>query len=261
MDFFDGLTFPAAGKVPYGHHRAHTPLYFGLQFNLCGRVHLRINHRREYNFDGPVCFLTHPGAFFEYDLIDRERHDFLYFCFTGVRAKEYCRHGLIDVEMPPVIPEHVHAFRENLLTLIRLREENRYPETVNLLENILLDLQLQLQRHQLPFIHQSRQLEELVKRMNLDLQKEWDFEREAAKMNISLSHFRRIFRKFTGSSPQHFILQQKLEKAAMDLRMTEKQVREIAAEIGFEDMYHFSHLFKKYYGVSPRIYRQAFWQI
>ena len=89
MDFFDGLTFPAAGEVPYGHHRAHTPLYFGLQFNLCGRVHLRINHRREYNFDGPVCFLTHPGAFFEYDLIDRERHDFLYFCFTGVRAKEY----------------------------------------------------------------------------------------------------------------------------------------------------------------------------
>lgn len=155
----------------------------------------------------------------------------------------------------------MHAFRENLLTLIRLREENRYPETVNLLENILLDLQLQLQRHQLPFIHQSRQLEELVKRMNLDLQKEWDFEREAAKMNISLSHFRRIFRKFTGSPPQHFILQQKLEKAATNLRMTEKQVREIAAEVGFEDMYHFSHLFKKYYGVSPRTYREEFWQI
>lgn len=43
--------------------------------------------------------------------------------------------------------------------------------------------------------------------------------------------------------------------------MTEKQVREIAAEVGFEDMYHFSHLFKKYYGVSPRTYREEFWQI
>ena len=54
MNFYDGLTFPAAGVIPFGHHRAHTPLYYGIQFNTSGTLRLRINRGREYTLTGPV---------------------------------------------------------------------------------------------------------------------------------------------------------------------------------------------------------------
>ena len=33
-------------------------------------------------------------------------------------------------------------------------------------------------------------------------------------------------------------------------------IKNIANEVGYEDVYHFSKLFKKYYGVSPLNYRK-----
>ena len=81
---------------------------------------------------------------------------------------------------------------------------------------------------------------------------------EAEKLNISTQHFRRIFRKFTGSSPQHYLLQQRLAQAANLLAHSEEQIGAIAAAVGFDDMFYFSHLFKKYYGISPKKYREEF---
>ena len=34
-------------------------------------------------------------------------------------------------------------------------------------------------------------------------------------------------------------------------------IRTIAAQVGYDDVYHFSKLFKKYYGVSPLYYRKS----
>ena len=39
---------------------------------------------------------------------------------------------------------------------------------------------------------------------------------------------------------------------------TEEQIGAIAAAVGVDDMFYFSHLFKKYYGISPKKYREEF---
>ena len=256
MDFYDGLSFPAAGVIPFGHFRAHTPLYYGIQYNSAGTIGVRINRGREHRLNGPACFITHPGAFFEYELDSAERHDFTYLCFTGPRVTEYLEHGLLDLALQPLTVSREHKFHETLKEALHQREQGCYAETVNLLENLLL--QLRHQHRTAPFIYQAPQLHGVVKRIRTNPEKAWDFEAEAGKLNISIQHFRRIFRKYTGTSPQHYLLQQRLAQAANLLAHTEEQIGAIAAAVGVDDMFYFSHLFKKYYGISPKKYREEF---
>jgi len=49
----------------------------------------------------------------------------------------------------------------------------------------------------------------------------------------------------------------KLNKAASLLLTSSRPVHEVAAQVGFEDPYHFSRNFKKFHGLSPRNYRLA----
>jgi transcriptional regulator GlxA family with amidase domain len=47
------------------------------------------------------------------------------------------------------------------------------------------------------------------------------------------------------------------QRSAFLLRTTTLAVREVAAQVGFEDPFHFSRFFKRQMGVSPREYRTS----
>lgn len=65
----------------------------------------------------------------------------------------------------------------------------------------------------------------------------------------------RLFKRFHNRTPQEYIIQLKLNKAAALLLTLDLSVKEVATHVGFEDQYHFSRSFKKLYGQSPKKYR------
>jgi AraC family transcriptional regulator of arabinose operon len=92
-------------------------------------------------------------------------------------------------------------------------------------------------------------------RQNLDKRLSLDDMAEQAR--LSKSHFLRLFREQTGYSPVDYFIHLKMQHACMLLSVTHKTIREISFEIGYEDPYYFSRIFKKVIGVSPRSYRRA----
>ena len=48
------------------------------------------------------------------------------------------------------------------------------------------------------------------------------------------------------------------EKAKELLKLTKDRIIEIAEKCGYNDVYYFSHSFKKFMGVSPRNYREKY---
>ncbi|WP_261805993.1 helix-turn-helix transcriptional regulator [Lapidilactobacillus luobeiensis] len=69
---------------------------------------------------------------------------------------------------------------------------------------------------------------------------------------VSPAYLSRIFKEATDMSPINYLIQIRLKNAhALLKNETETTVKEIASAVGYEDAYHFSKLFKKYYGVSP----------
>lgn len=81
---------------------------------------------------------------------------------------------------------------------------------------------------------------------------------ECAKFcNLSETHFRRIFKDITGSSPNEFITKIKINRAKELLLFTEYSISEIAESCGFEDQNYFSRVFKLNAGTNPTEYRKS----
>lgn len=81
---------------------------------------------------------------------------------------------------------------------------------------------------------------------------------ELAKLsNLSLSSFKRSFKKEYDDSPKNYLVTKKIGKAKELLRLSKMPISEIAYEVGFNDPLYFSRIFKKKIGVTPTTFRQS----
>ena len=78
----------------------------------------------------------------------------------------------------------------------------------------------------------------------------------AKLLNLSLSSFKRQFFSLYKITPGQWLQEQKLNHAYHLLMSTGKPINDISFESGFENSTHFSHLFKKRFGLSPLKYRK-----
>lgn len=78
----------------------------------------------------------------------------------------------------------------------------------------------------------------------------------AAMLNKSPKTLSNLFSKIAEKSPLHFIQDRKMLEARRLLRFTDKSVKEIAYEIGFEDLQTFGRFFKKQEGLSPTKFKE-----
>jgi len=67
----------------------------------------------------------------------------------------------------------------------------------------------------------------------------------------SLAGFKRDFEKTFHTSPGNWLLQRRLKEAHFLIREKKKRPSDIYLDVGFENLSHFSHAFKKAYGVAP----------
>lgn len=80
----------------------------------------------------------------------------------------------------------------------------------------------------------------------------------ADEMGLVLPYLSSVFKKYKGVSPMKFILRLRVEKAKELLRdRPDLNVREIAQNIGYDDPYFMSRVFKNATGKSPTEYRCA----
>lgn len=73
---------------------------------------------------------------------------------------------------------------------------------------------------------------------------------ETAGMSISTlsAHFRKTF----GLSPKTYLIQYRMRYAAHLLMDKNLNIAEVASRVGYDDPFHFSKIFKKHVGTSPR---------
>lgn len=77
-------------------------------------------------------------------------------------------------------------------------------------------------------------------------------DRIAENMYLSTFYVSKIFKSETGDTPIHHLIKIRLEKAKEILEQNNgMSIKEVAISVGYQDVYHFSKQFKKYYGVSP----------
>ncbi len=77
----------------------------------------------------------------------------------------------------------------------------------------------------------------------------------ASLTHLSLSSFKREFKKIYDTNPSDYIKTKRMRRAAELLAVTDQSVTEIAHDCGFNDSAYFSTVFKDHFRVSPSRYR------
>ncbi len=77
----------------------------------------------------------------------------------------------------------------------------------------------------------------------------------ADAVDCSIAQLNRLCKRNSGLSPGDYFMRQRLQVAADLLLSVQLPIKDIAEDMGFEDPYYFSRIFKKIHGVSPRTYR------
>ena len=78
----------------------------------------------------------------------------------------------------------------------------------------------------------------------------------ADRIEISESHFYKIFKEYTGVTPYQYLIQVRLNHARTLLTMTDFQIKYISATTGFDSVSHFIRHFKRQTNLTPTEYRK-----
>ena len=79
--------------------------------------------------------------------------------------------------------------------------------------------------------------------------------RLAQVVNMSPFHFARMFKGALGVPPHAYITNARMERAKRLLATTQLPLREVATTVGYQTQAHFTGVFHKHVGVTPRTYR------
>jgi len=256
------MAFAVAGVVNGEHCRDHIPLYCGIQYNNTGLLELQIGDNPVLRLEGAWAFITYPGVRFHYQLTGDSSHYFRFICMKPETVREYVDSGLLQLGMTPIrinYPDKFTRSMDDAITLINSGVAERYPRAIWK----VVDLLLQLKEQEIDGIKEdswrTARLKDLMEKIRKHPEQSWDFVREAANMNVTSRHFRRLFKAVAGLAPTQFQLQSRMNKATTLLSDTHEPIGNIGSMVGIDDPYYFSTLFKRRFHLSPRAYRREFY--
>jgi len=79
----------------------------------------------------------------------------------------------------------------------------------------------------------------------------------ARRARLSAFHFSRLFKASTGLTPHQYVLRWRIEESKRLLRHSTMEIADIAQRLRFSDQSHFTSLFHKLTGATPRRWRDG----
>jgi AraC-like DNA-binding protein len=151
-----------------------------------------------------------------------------------------------------------HVFLRFLTDLYRELTSYSSPNEAiagNLCENWLLDLKRSLPAR--PAAQIPERLLSAQEFMDVHFTQKLTLVQVASIAHWSPTQFSAHFRQHYGTSPMNYVIRLRMKLAAYLVSDLNRSITEIAASVGYEDLYHFSKLFKKYHGLSPSAMRRT----
>ncbi|MEK3882551.1 AraC family transcriptional regulator [Paenibacillus sp. PL2-23] len=161
-------------------------------------------------------------------------------------------HGAFTIQNPLPL---LHAF-EQMCELVKRRSQlvimRQRIAMLELLTLIVADL-----RSQIVTGHTNTVIEKTIDYMVNHYDKSITLDDLADMAGLSPSHFSRLFKKYAGSTPLHYLTQLRMDRAKELLTLSDYRMKAIAQSIGYADELYFSRMFKKMVGTSPKEYART----
>lgn len=203
-----------------------------------------------------VIYYPNEPQFYYYRL--EENPEVYWIHFTGYQSEELLkRHHLWgnSVQYIGVNPAIVSLFN-SAIHEIQLQQREFLAMNVLTLQQICLLMERTREEQKNHYYNNQQDIASAVLFMNENYKQTIVIRELAEKYHMTYNWFIRCFKDFTGSSPQSYLTDVRIEKAKDLLNMRSFHISEIAEQTGYSDPLYFSRIFKKRTGYSPNEYKK-----
>lgn len=223
---------------------------------LSGKGIYRVNNQ-EYQLKAGDGFLIYPDELIYYEADQDEPWEYIWVGFTGTKVNDYLRHSTLTKENPtftlqknsqlyPAIHDIIEATKLN---------SNKNLKIISTLYQFLYVLLEEFPRQVDEIkITPKMYVEEALAYIQSHYQEDLSVQKIAEHLAIDRSYLHRMFKKYTKLSPQEYILNFKIEKAAVLLTTTDLKIGDISRSVGYPNTLLFSKTFKKIKKETPTNY-------
>ncbi|MBQ8305455.1 MAG: AraC family ligand binding domain-containing protein [Blautia sp.] len=237
----------------------HVRASYVLHMVQSGRGKL-VKDGREYEIGAGDAFLIRPKEETIYTADREDPWHYMWIGFHGYRVSEMLDHIGFTAGEPVLHCRNMPKIRETMETLLKAKDLT-YINGLIRMSALYRLMALLTENSSAPEVQVPEKTGDSVyAAMAVDLlmnsvRTQRKIADIARQIGISRNHLTMVFKREMGVSPQEFLMNYRMEKAASLLTVTTDPISVVAAEVGYSDPLAFSKAFRARYGVSPTEFR------
>ncbi|WP_372631320.1 AraC family transcriptional regulator [Cohnella sp.] len=212
------------------------------------------------SFEKGDWILLHPGTIVEgiTQSLSPARLTLLLFSCTGLRKGPegwQTMQPQLPLEGKLTVKEDSLVMKDMTDQLV-VRYKNRDAETGMTLKYLLSKLLMAFIKEKVTAEDKResvRGLERALSYMHNHFMNDISVKQLAELASFSVNHFTRVFKQQLNRTPTEYLLELRMAKAKQ-LLISQKKMKKVAEQVGFQDEHYFSRAFKKSQGVAPTLY-------
>lgn len=216
------------------------------------------NSKKLYAGDGFVVF---PDCLVTYSADMKNPWTYSWVGFQGIKAEAFLNRAGIYREMPFFTYNSDHKLKDCLVAMISDARLNPASE-LTILGHLYIFLSLLIKNGRKNStgaagnMSREKYVQKIIEFISKNYAERISISEIARNIGIDRSYMYVIFKKIMKMSPQEFLINYRIERAANLLRNSDLTIGDIARSVGYEDSFQFSKIFRKIKGVSPTRFRQ-----
>lgn len=204
-------------------------------------------------------FMMFPGQINTYIADKNLPWEYVWIEFDGLHVKEALEIAGLSRDAP-IYHARSKDLREDMMNEMMYIIRHRDAPPFHLIGHLYLFLDFLTRSAAQMYIPKRSKLrdfyiKEALSYIEQNFQNDISVEDIAAVCGLNRNYFGKIFKDAVGKTPQEFLLNYRMIKAAELLRLTTLSVNDIGNAVGYTNPLHFSRAFKNIYGLSPRTWR------
>lgn len=182
-----------------------------------------------------------------------------YVGFNGPIASQFLSHPLFSSELPVIQIGMHEEVLDTYLKIFDLAKDEK-PGYQQIASGMIVKLLGYLLSFEMQKEFTGKRIATIIEdarfKMRAAVDGNIDLKHLADHYNIGYSYFRKMFKNYTGVAPHQYYLELKIMRAKELLLSTDKSVKEISFELGFQSIHYFSRIFKIKIGQNPSEFRK-----
>jgi AraC-like DNA-binding protein len=246
-------------KPNYFTEREHLPSYL-IVFTRGGKGYLTYENKKYTLLPNQIFFIDCMNYHY-YETDKNELWDILWVHFNGPSSQGYYQY--FKKQGSPVVSvsgnSPITQIIKNLLDVQQTHELHKEPFASKLITDLLTELIFAANTTVSSSAVIPDSISKIMKELEHRFNERISLDQLASAHAISKFHLVREFKKYTGFTPNEYLINCRISNAKKLLKYSDLSVSEIAFSVGIDNISHFIHLFKSREQLTPLNYRKQ-WQ-